>query len=132
MKFINCLQVILSENNDEIQEKIILLEEELTKNELLEMEMTEKEILLFNKNFFDNEKIWFIDYVSEWKILKQFLLDNSLATEQNYKTFFKIKKVDFLDTTWDINKQLDSMIAKVEPNDKKLLEIDAFLRNLKK
>ncbi len=132
MKFINCLQVILSENNDEIQEKIILLEEELTKNELLEMEMTEKEILLFNKNFFDNEKIWFIDYVSEWKILKQFLLDNSLATEQNYKTFFKIKKVDFLDTTWDINKQLDSMIAKVEPNDKKLLEIDAFLKNLKK
>lgn len=132
MKFINCLQVILSENNDEIQEKIILLEEELTKNELLEMEMTEKEILLFNKNFFDNEKIWFIDYVSEWKILKQFLLDNSLATEQNYKTFFKIKKVDFLDTTLDINKQLDSMIAKVEPNDKKLLEIDAFLKNLKK
>ena len=132
MKFINCLQVILSENNDKIQEKIILLEEELTKNELLEMEMTEKEILLFNKNFFDNEKIWFIDYVSEWKILKQFLLDNSLATEQNYKTFFKIKKVDFLDTTWDINKQLDSMIAKVEPNDKKLLEIDAFLKNLKK
>lgn len=132
MKFINCLQVILSENNDEIQEKIILLEEELTKNKLLEMEMTEKEILLFNKNFFDNEKIWFIDYVSEWKILKQFLLDNSLATEQNYKTFFKIKKVDFLDTTWDINKQLDSMIAKVEPNDKKLLEIDAFLKNLKK
>ena len=132
MKFINCLQVILSENNDEIQEKIILLEEELTKNELLEMEMTEKEILLFNKNFFDNEKIWFIDYVSEWKILKQFLLDNSLATEQNYKTFFKIKKVDFLDTTWDINKQLDSMIAKVEPNDKKLLEIDTFLKNLKK
>lgn len=132
MKFINCLQVILSENNDEIQEKIILLEEELTKNELLEIEITEKEILLFNKNFFDNEKIWFIDYVSEWKILKQFLLDNSLATEQNYKTFFKIKKVDFLDTTWDINKQLDSMIAKVEPNDKKLLEIDAFLKNLKK
>lgn len=132
MKFINCLQVILSENNDEIQEKIILLEEELTKNELLEMEITEKEILLFNKNFFDNEKIWFIDYVAEWKILKQFLLDNSLATEQNYKTFFKIKKVDFLDTTWDINKQLDSMIAKVEPNDKKLLEIDAFLKNLKK
>ena len=132
MKFINCLQVILSENNDEIQEKIILLEEELTKNELLEMEITEKEILLFNKNFFDNEKIWFIDYVSEWKILKQFLLDNSLATEQNYKTFFKIKKVDFLDTTWDINKQLDSMIAKVEPNDKKLLEIDTFLKNLKK
>lgn len=132
MKFINCLQVILSKNNDEIQEKIILLEEELTKNELLEMEITEKEILLFNKNFFDNEKIWFIDYVAEWKILKQFLLDNSLATEQNYKTFFKIKKVDFLDTTWDINKQLDSMIAKVEPNDKKLLEIDAFLKNLKK
>ena len=132
MKFINCLQVILSENNDEIQEKIILLEEELTKNELLEMEITEKEILLFNKIFFDNEKIWFIDYVAEWKILKQFLLDNSLATEQNYKTFFKIKKVDFLDPTWDINKQLDSMIAKVEPNDKKLLEIDAFLKNLKK
>lgn len=132
MKFINCLQVILNENNDEIQEKIILLEEELTKNELLEMEITEKEILLFNKNFFDNEKIWFIDYVAEWKILKQFLLDNSLATEQNYKTFFKIKKVDFLDPTWDINKQLDSMIAKVEPNDKKLLEIDSFLKNLKK
>ena len=130
MKTINSLQVVFEyiEFSDEIQEKIILLEEKLQKNTDLEFDISEKEIIVFNKNFFNNETISFKDYIEVWTILKDFLIENNIANLQNYKTFFKIKKLEIPENSSEID--LDKFIAKVEANDKKLLEVDEFLKKL--
>lgn len=132
MKFINSLQVLFDkiDFSDKLQEKIILLEENLLKNENLEFDISEKEIIIYNKNFFDNDKISFLDYMEEGKILKNFLLENNLATENNYKIFFKIKKIEFLENPNEID--LNKFIAEVPKNDKKLLAVDDFLNKIKK
>ena len=132
MKTINSLQVVFEyiEFSDEIQEKIILLEEKLQKNPDLEFDISEKEIIVFNKNFFNNETISFKDYIEVWTILKDFLIENNIANLQNYKTFFKIKKLEIPENSSEID--LDTFIAKVDANDKKLLEVDEFLKKLGK
>lgn len=132
MKTINSLQVVFEyiEFSDEIQEKIILLEEKLQKNPDLEFDISEKEIIVFNKNFFNNETISFKDYIEVWTILKDFLIENNIANLQNYKTFFKIKKLEIPENSSEID--LDKFIAKVDANDKKLLEVDEFLKKLGK
>ena len=132
MKIINSLQVVFEyiEFSDEIQEKIILLEEKLQKNPDLEFDISEKEIIVFNKNFFNNETISFKDYIEVWTILKDFLIENNIANLQNYKTFFKIKKLEIPENSSEID--LDKFIAKVDANDKKLLEVDEFLKKLGK
>lgn len=132
MDFVNSLQLIFEDINfdENIQEKIIFLEEELAKNENLEFDISEKEILIYNKKFFDDEKISFKDYIQEWSLLKNFLLENNLATNYNYKQFFKIKKLNF-SKNWE-SLDLDKYIAKVDKNDEKLLEVEKFLKNLKK
>lgn len=132
MQFINSLQIIL-ENvifDDFLQEKIIFLEENLAKNNNLEFDISEKEIIIYNKNFFWDEKINFSNYMEEWKILKNFLLENNLATLENYKNFFKIKRLEIPENPGEID--LNKFIAKVPENDKKLLEIDDFLKKIKK
>lgn len=132
MDFVNSLQLIFEDINfdENMQEKIIFLEEELAKNENLEFDISEKEILIYNKKFFDDEKISFKDYIQEWSLLKNFLLENNLATNDNYKQFFKIKKLNF-SKNWE-SLDLDKYIAKVDENDEKLLEVEKFLKNLKK
>ncbi|ATU05794.1 hypothetical protein BKN14_05175 [Candidatus Gracilibacteria bacterium HOT-871] len=132
MKTINSLQVVFEyiEFSDEIQEKIILLEEKLQKNPDLEFDISEKEIIVFNKNFFNNETISFKDYIEVGTILKDFLIENNIANLQNYKTFFKIKKLEIPENSSEID--LDKFIAKVDANDKKLLEVDEFLKKLGK
>lgn len=132
MKIINSLQVVFEniEFSDEIQENIIILEEKLQKNPDLEFDISEKEIIVFNKNFFNNETISFKDYIEVWTILKDFLIENNIANLQNYKTFFKIKKLEIPENSSEID--LDKFIAKVDANDKKLLEVDEFLKKLGK
>ena len=132
MKIINSLQVVFKniEFSDEIQENIIILEEKLQKNPDLEFDISEKEIIVFNKNFFNNETISFKDYIEVWTILKDFLIENNIANLQNYKTFFKIKKLEIPENSSEID--LDKFIAKVDANDKKLLEVDEFLKKLGK
>lgn len=132
MRFINCLQVVFEDIifDEKTQEKILLLEEKLLKNENLEFDISEKEIIIYNKIFFENEKISFADYINEWKILKEFLLENNLATENNYKNFFKIKKINFVQNSSEID--LNKFIAEVPKDDKKLLAVDDFLKNLAK
>lgn len=132
MDFVNSLQLIFEDINfdENMQEKIIFLEEELAKNENLEFDISEKEILIYNKKFFDDENISFKDYIQEWSLLKNFLLENNLATNDNYKQFFKIKKLNF-SKNWE-SLDLDKYIAKVDENDEKLLEVEKFLKNLKK
>lgn len=132
MKTINCLQVVFEniEFSDEIQEKVIILEEKLQKNEALEFDISEKEIIVFNKNFFNNDSISFKDYIEVWTILKDFLIENNFANLQNYKSFFKIKKLEIPENSAEVD--LDKFIAKVDANDKKLLEVDEFLKKLGK
>ncbi|MBB1565024.1 hypothetical protein D8B46_05145 [Candidatus Gracilibacteria bacterium] len=132
MKIINSLQVVFEniEFSDEIQENIIILEEKLQKNPDLEFDISEKEIIVFNKNFFNNETISFKDYIEVGAILKDFLIENNIANLQNYKTFFKIKKLEIPENSSEID--LDKFIAKVDANDKKLLEVDEFLKKLGK
>lgn len=132
MDFVNSLQLIFEDINfdENMQEKIIFLEEELAKNENLEFDISEKEILIYNKKFFDDENISFKDYIQEWSLLKNFLLENNLATNDNYKQFFKIKKLNF-SKNWE-SLDLDKYIAKVDENDEKLLEVEKFLKNLNK
>ena len=132
MKIINSLQVVFEniEFSDEIQENIIILEEKLQKNPDLEFDISEKEIIVFNKNFFNNETISFKVYIEVWAILKDFLIENNIANLQNYKTFFKIKKLEIPENSSEID--LDKFIAKVDANDKKLLEVDEFLKKLGK
>ena len=59
-----------------------------------------------------------------------FLIENNIANLQNYKTFFKIKKLEIPENSSEID--LDKFIAKVDANDKKLLEVDEFLKKLGK
>lgn len=131
MTFINALQIILEKEkiDEKIEEKIISLEEYfLQKN--IELEFLENEILLLNKNFIDDEKISFANYLEEWKKMKNFLLENNLANLENYKNYFKIKKIVFSENNEEID--LNQFIAEVPKDDKKLLAVDSFLKNIKK
>lgn len=131
MTFINALQIILEKEkiDEKIEEKIISLEEYfLQKN--IELEFLENEILLLNKNFIDDEKISFANYLEEWKKMKNFLLENNLANLANYKNYFKIKKIAFSENNEEID--LNQFIAEVPKDDKKLLAVDSFLKNIKK
>lgn len=131
MTFINALQIILEKEkiDEKIEEKIISLEEYfLQKN--IELEFLENEILLLNKNFIDDEKISFANYLEEWKKMKNFLLENNLANLANYKNYFKIKKIVFSENNEEID--LNQFIAEVPKDDKKLLAVDSFLKNIKK
>ena len=63
MQFVNSLQVLISfiEKNDNFYEKMTLLEEQLAKLGDIWFEILDDEILIFNKNYFDNENISFAD-----------------------------------------------------------------------
>lgn len=132
MNFINCLKIDLKnvELNEKLQEKILLLEEKLLKNENLELDISEKNIIIFNKKYIDNDKISFIDYMEEWKILKDFLIENNLANTENYKNFFKMQKINIWEDAKNVD--LNEFIAEVPKDDKKVLEVLDFLKQIKK
>lgn len=132
MNFINCLKIDLKnvELNEKLQEKILLLEEKLLKNENLELDISEKNIIIFNKKYIDNDKISFIDYIEEWKILKDFLIENNLANTENYKNFFKMQKINIWEDAKNVD--LNEFIAEVPKDDKKVLEVLDFLKQIKK
>lgn len=132
MNFINCLKIDLKnvELNEKLQEKILLLEEKLLKNENLELDISEKNIIIYNKKYIDNDKISFIDYMEEWKILKDFLIENNLANTENYKIFFKMQKINIWEDAKNVD--LNEFIAEVPKDDKKVLEVLDFLKQIKK
>lgn len=136
MNFINILLCNFGENKiDKIpnyEEKILNLEEQiLALNWGFEYQIEENFIIIFNQNYKNNEKINFTDYIEVGKILKNFLIENNLANNENYKNFFKIEKKIIEEKTEISIEKLDSMIFKVDKNDPKLLEVLGKLEKIK-
>lgn len=133
MSFIFALEVKLPQNQDDISEKFLQLEEEFfifSKN--LEYDFSDQKITLYNLDFKDNENISFYDYLEEGRVLKKFLLENNFASEDNYKSFFKLIKIENKSTEHNPIEQLDSLIIKVDKNDSKLVEVLQKIEQLKK
>lgn len=102
----------------------------------LEYEIQETKILVWNEKFLNNENISFGDYLEIGKKLKTFGLENQIFNDENYKNFFKIEKLELeehLPTEQMPSVDfLDAMIAKVEKNDPKLLEVLAKIETIRK
>lgn len=114
------------------EEKILNLEEQISAlNWGFEYQIEENLIIIFNQNYKNNEKINFTDYIEAGKILKNFLIENNLANNENYKNFFKIEKKIIEEKTEISIEKLDSMIFKVDKNDPKLLEVLGKLEKIK-
>lgn len=136
MNFINILLCNFGENTinqiPSYEEKILNLEEQiLALNWGFEYQIEENFIIIFNQNYKNNEKINFTDYIEVGKILKNFLIENNLANNENYKNFFKIEKKIIEEKTEISIEKLDSMIFKVDKNDPKLLEVLGKLEKIK-
>lgn len=102
----------------------------------LEYEIQETKILVWNEKFLNNENISFGDYLKIGKKLKTFGLENQIFNDENYKNFFKIEKLELAEPlsrgqmpSVDF---LDAMIAKVDKNDPKLLEVLAKIETIRK
>ena len=121
---------ILSENFSDQLEEIFLEFPDL------EYEIQETKILVWNENFLNNENISFGDYLEIGKKLKTFGLENQIFNDENYKNFFKIEKLELeehlLTEQMPSTETLDAMIAKVEKNDPKLLEVLAKIEKIRK
>lgn len=102
----------------------------------LEYEIQETKILVWNEKFLNNENISFGDYLEIGKKLKTFGLENQIFNDENYKNFFKMEKLEpeeHLSTEQMPSVDfLDEMIAKVEKNDPKLLEVLAKIETIRK
>ncbi len=102
----------------------------------VEYEIQETKILIWNQKFLNNENISFGDYLEIGKRLKTFGLENQIFHDENYKNFFKIEKLELeehlLTEQMPSTETLDAMIAKVEKNDPKLLEVLAKIETIRK
>lgn len=102
----------------------------------LEYETRENKILVWNENFINRENISFVDYQEIGKKLKNFGLENQIFNDENYKNFFKMEKLEpeeHLPTEqMPSTETLDAMIAKVDKNDPKLLEVLAKIETIRK
>jgi hypothetical protein len=100
----------------------------------LEYEIQETRILVWNEKFLNNENISFGDYLEIGKKLKTFGLKNQIFNDENYKNFFKIEKLELAEPLsrgqMPSTETLDAMIAKVEKNDPKLLEVLAKIEKI--
>ena len=117
------------------EEKMLEMEEDLQKiSPKTLVEILQKGIFLFREELSGTEKVTFADYMEEGKYMKNFLLQNALATEENYKTFFVLQEREIAndDKKSPNMDDLDAMIAIVDKNDPKLLEVLAKLEKLKK
>lgn len=135
--FIKILSVRFADNENILENPDIFanLEEQfLALGEDLIYDFSSDEIIVYREKFLGNDAISFVDYMEEWKILKNFLLENNLATEENYKNFFSLKKEE-LTTAEKQQKspeELDKLIAKVDKNDPKLLDVLSKIQKIKK
>lgn len=137
MKTITTLFIKIPEEMQETiaEEKMLEMEEDLQKiSPKTLVEILQKGIFLFREELSGTEKVTFADYMEEGKYMKNFLLQNALATEENYKTFFVLQEREIAndDKKSPNMDDLDAMIAIVDKNDPKLLEVLAKLEKLKK
>lgn len=135
--FVTTLSVRLEgdENILENPDIFAILEEKfLTLGDDLIYDFSSNEIIVYRQKFIDNEAISFVDYMEEWKILKNFLLENHLATEENYKNFFSLKKENLTapESAQKSPEELDKLIARVDKNDPKLLDVLSQIQKIKK
>ena len=102
----------------------------------LEYETRENKILVWNENFINRENISFVDYQEIGKKLKNFGLENQIFNDENYKNFFKMEKLELAEPLsrgqMPSTETLDAMIAKVDKNDPKLLEVLAKIETIRK
>ena len=102
----------------------------------LEYETRENKILVWNENFINRENISFVDYQEIGKKLKNFGLENQIFNDENYKNFFKMEKLKTGEHLpagqMPSTETLDAMIAKVDKNDPKLLEVLAKIETIRK
>ena len=118
--------------SEEFEEKLLILENEINNlKENFSLEINDNQIIIFNEKFLNNEKISFWDFIEVGKILKNFLIENNLANLENYKTFFKIETKNLEEKKEISIDKLDSLIAKVDKNDPKLLEVLAKIDKIK-
>lgn len=113
----------------------------------LEYDFLEDSIILYRNNYINNDNVSFVNYLEEGKILKNFLIENDIANENNYKQFFSLQKREldiYHSEIEQINEQewqqervllpseLDALIVKVDKNDPKLLDVLNKIKNIKK
>ena len=102
----------------------------------LEYEIQETKILVWNEKFLNNENISFGDYLEIGKKLKTFGLENQIFNDENYKNFFKMEKLELAEPLsrgqMPSTETLDAMIAKIDKNDPKLLEVLARIETIRK
>ena len=102
----------------------------------VEYEIQETKILIWNQKFLNNENISFGDYLEIGKRLKTFGLENQIFNDENYKNFFKMEKLELAEPLsrgqMPSTETLDAMIAKVDKNDPKLLEVLAKIETIRK
>ena len=100
----------------------------------VEYEIQETKILIWNQKFLNNENISFGDYLEIGKRLKTFGLENQIFNDENYKNFFKMEKLELAEPLsrgqMPSTETLDAMIAKVDKNDPKLLEVLAKIEKI--
>ena len=116
-------------------EQLVSLEEILLNLPVeFQYELSEKECIIFNHSFLNNEDINFKDYIIPWKLVKKFLLESTIILDEKDNSLFSMKGIEF-NTNSSNNTNMhdvDSLIYKVPENDPKLKEITDILKNLKK
>lgn len=119
---------------DDYSSALSILEEELLglwKNYIYDF--SSNEFFIYNEDFINNDAITFADYNDEGKILKNFLIETGIATIDTYKNFFSLKKQEQKSEEIQPKSgdELDSLIAKVDKNDPKLLDVLMQIQKLK-
>lgn len=137
MSYITTLYLDFSsfENFQTIDLDIAFLEEKISQiSPNCEMEITENSICIANFQYIDRDDISFRDYQNEWKMVKDFCIESGIFDHENYKQFFTLKRQEIFKNQekYQTNKDLDAMIAKVDKNDLKLLDIMNQIKNIKK
>lgn len=146
--FIKALMVDFSQVKNDKEDIFIKLEELISEFlPELEYDFLEDSIILYRNNYINNDSISFVNYFEEGKILKNFLIENDIANENNYKQFFSLQKRELdiyhskieqaNEQEWQqervlLPSELDALIVKVDKNDPKLVDVLNKIKNIKK
>lgn len=95
-------------------------------------DMTDEGIFVFRETLHQKNPVTFADYMQEGIFFKNFLLQNHIATEENYKEFFALRTQNSPETKKAPSpSDLDAFIAPVDRNDPKLQAVLKRLEGLR-
>ncbi len=117
------------------EEKIFAIEEALQNlNKNILLEITSDGFFVYREDLKNKENVVFLDFIEEGKFFKKILIENTIASEEDYKQFFALKQLNIVQEEQKIpnNDDIDRMIAKVDRNDPKLLEVLSKIEKIKK